>query len=123
LKLTINETIAKKYKLDEDYQLMKKKNGITDEQNKKLAFLGIHFEKDNYLQLSKNKNEIKFENKSKESTADMFPMILMMYVQMIHYFNNTENEYLAELRDYLLPELMSGRIRVPEDGDVDAQEG
>lgn len=122
VKLTINETLAKKFGLGEIYELMNERNGITDEQNKQLAFLGIHFEKDDYLHFSKNKNEIKFENKSKEKIADMFPIILMMYIQMIHYFNNTENEYNAELRDALLPELMSGRIRVPMDGESDEQE-
>lgn len=32
--------------------------------------------------------------------------------QMIMYLNNEENRYLAEFRDALLPELMSGRIEV-----------
>ena len=31
---------------------------------------------------------------------------------MIMYLNNEENRYLAEFRDALLPELMSGRIEV-----------
>ena len=34
---------------------------------------------------------------------------------MIMYLNNEENRYLAEFRDALLPELMSGRIKVKED--------
>ena len=31
---------------------------------------------------------------------------------MIMYLNNEENRYLAEFRDALLPELMSGKIDV-----------
>ena len=31
---------------------------------------------------------------------------------MIMYLNNQENRYLAEFRDALLPELMSGKIEV-----------
>lgn len=36
--------------------------------------------------------------------------------QMIMYLNNEENRYLAEFRDALLPELMSGRIEVNDNG-------
>jgi hypothetical protein len=33
---------------------------------------------------------------------------------MIMYLNNEENRYLAEFRDALLPELMSGKIEVKD---------
>ena len=33
---------------------------------------------------------------------------------MIMYLNNEENRYLAEFRDALLPDLMSGKIEVAE---------
>ena len=56
----------------------------------------------------------------KISTKDgIHPLILDFlnhWKQMIMYLNNEENRYLAEFRDALLPELMSGRIEVKEEG-------
>ena len=53
------------------------------------------------------------------STKDgVHPLILDFlshWKQMIMYLNNEENRYLAEFRDALLPELMSGRIEVKDD--------
>lgn len=50
------------------------------------------------------------------STKDgIHPLILDFlnhWKQMIMYLNNEENRYLAEFRDALLPELMSGRIEI-----------
>jgi hypothetical protein len=46
---------------------------------------------------------------------DVHPLILDFlnhWKQMIIYLNNEENRYLAEFRDALLPELMSGRIKL-----------
>lgn len=55
----------------------------------------------------------------KISTKDgIHPLILDFlnhWKQMIMYLNNEENRYLAEFRDALLPELMSGRIKVKKD--------
>jgi len=55
----------------------------------------------------------------KISTKDgIHPLILDFlnhWKQMIMYLNNEENRYLAEFRDALLPELMSGRIEVKEE--------
>lgn len=39
-------------------------------------------------------------------------LILNNWKQHIFYLNQEENRYLAELRDALLPELMSGKIEV-----------
>lgn len=46
---------------------------------------------------------------------DVHPLILDFlnrWKQMIMYLNNEENRYLAEFRDALLPELMSGKIQL-----------
>ena len=52
----------------------------------------------------------------KISTKDgIHPLVLDFlshWKQMIMYLNNEENRYLAEFRDALLPELMSGKIEV-----------
>ena len=54
------------------------------------------------------------------STKDgIHPLILDFlnhWRQMIVYLNNEENRYLVEFRDALLPDLMSGKIEVNEDG-------
>lgn len=55
----------------------------------------------------------------KISTKDgLHPLILDFlnhWKQMIIYLNNEENRLLAEFRDALLPELMSGKIEVKDD--------
>ena len=68
--------------------------------------------KEDYFQTSKNKNEIKFENKSKDSVSSILMMIFQMWKQHIYYLNNEENSYLAELRDALLPELLNGNLEI-----------
>lgn len=54
------------------------------------------------------------------STKDgIHPLILDFlnhWRQMIMYLNNEENRYLAEFRDALLPDLISGKIEEREDG-------
>lgn len=56
----------------------------------------------------------------KISTKDgLHPLILDFlnhWKQMIIYLNNEENRLLAEFRDALLPELMSGKIEVKDNG-------
>lgn len=39
-------------------------------------------------------------------------MIMQTWKQHIYYLNQQENRYLAELRDALIPDLMSGKIDV-----------
>jgi hypothetical protein len=52
----------------------------------------------------------------KVSTKDgVHPLVLDFlshWKQMIMYLNSEENRYLAEFRDALLPELMSGKIEI-----------
>ena len=70
--------------------------------------------KDDYFRATKNKNEVKFENNNKDDVSSIFMMIFNTWKQHIYYLNNVENRYLAELRDALLPDLMSGKIEIPE---------
>lgn len=107
-KLTINETLAKSIGFDLELFKEQKRNKEFDDLIKKLS--GSDIEKDNYFRTTKNKNEIKFENNSKENISSIFMIIFSMWKQHIYYLNNEENRYLAELRDALLPELMSGNI-------------
>lgn len=112
-KLTINETLAKI--LGFDIELYKNKQDI--EINAMLKNIGIQpIIKENYFITTKKKNEIKFENASKEILSSILVMILSNWKQHIYYLNNEENRYLMELRDAMLPDLMSGKIDL-EEGD------
>ena len=49
---------------------------------------------------------------TKEGIHPLIIDFLNHWKQMIMYLNTEENRYLAELRDALLPELMSGKIKI-----------
>lgn len=107
-KLTLNESLAKGMGFDVDlYKQDQQDTGLND----LLAKLGADkLERQDYFTTSKKKNEIKFENNSKEHLSSILIMILQNWKQHIYYLNQEENRYLTELRDALLPELMSGKI-------------
>lgn len=109
-KLTINESLAKGMGFDiEMYKNDQQDTGL----NEMLVKLGApQLEKDNYFSTSKNKNEIRFENNSKDILSSILVMIMQTWKQHIYYLNQQENRYLAELRDALIPDLMSGKIDV-----------
>lgn len=114
--MTINETLAKTFGFDiELYKQDQKENGL-NELLKRLAAEPLV--KQNYFTVSKNKNEIRFENNSKDILSSILIMILNNWKQHIYYLNQEESRYLAELRDALLPELMSGRISLEENDKV-----
>lgn len=101
------------------YKQDQKDTGLND----LLVKLGAdRLEKQNYFVTSKNKNEIKFENNSKEILSSILIMILQTWKQHIFYLNQEENRYLAELRDALLPELMSEKIDLTQ-SDEEMEEG
>lgn len=106
-KLTINESLARAIGFDvELYKDDQKDTGL----NEVLEKLGADkLIKQNYFVTSKNKNEVKFENNSKNILSSVLMIIMQMWKQHIYYLNQEENRYLAELRDALLPELMSGK--------------
>lgn len=110
-KLTINETIAKSLGFDLE---LYKSAAETEIDGLIEKITGQKIEKEDYFTATRNKNEIKFENKSKDSISSIFMMIFNMWKQHIFYLNQEENRYLAELRDALLPDLMSGKIEIPK---------
>lgn len=113
-KLTINETIAKN--LGFDLELYKKEQDTTEFDGILEKISGEKLLKHDYFKSSKNKNEIKFENNSKELLSSVLTMVLNIWKQHIYYLNTEENRYLAELRDALIEDLMSGKVRIMEDG-------
>jgi hypothetical protein len=72
------------------------------------------FEREKYITLTKNKSEIKVEQLDKDDISHLLMLLLPQFQQHIFYLNERENEYLAELRDVMLPGLMDGSISVNE---------
>ena len=112
LKLTINESIAKSIGIYDVAMQMKYSQQINTEMNKTLKSIKLEIEKENYITLSKNKNEIRFENNSKEQVSEILMLIMNNWKMMMYHLNNEENRYLVELRDKLLPDLMYGKINL-----------
>lgn len=112
LKLTINESIAKSIGIYDVAMQMKDSQQINTEMNKTLKSIKLEIEKENYITLSKSKNEIRFENNSKEQVSEILMLIMNNWKMMMYHLNNEENRYLVELRDKLLPDLMSGKINL-----------
>lgn len=109
-KLTINETIARSLGFDLDLY----KNDEYAEELQRLVqkIAGCKIVKSNYFSATKNKCEIKFENGSKEKLSSILIMIMSQWKQHIYFLNQEENKYLAELRDNLIEDLMSGKLEV-----------
>ena len=110
LKLTVNETLAKALGIY-DAAIAIKQGGSIDIQ-RSFAVVGQTVEKECYLTLSKNAAEFRIENKAKDKLPEMLLMFLQMWKQHIMYLNNEENRILAEMRDALLNDLMTGKIEV-----------
>nr|DAF34265.1 MAG TPA: N-6 DNA Methylase [Caudoviricetes sp.]DAZ04089.1 MAG TPA: N-6 DNA Methylase [Caudoviricetes sp.] len=115
-KLVINETIARKLGFDVQHYKDESKNSnqFADEQFK---FLGIKIEKSDYIQFTKNKNEFMFKCNDKELLPDIFIHFLSIWKNQIALLNTMQNQYLGELRDALLPDLMSGKISLDDKGE------
>ena len=112
LKLTMNESLAKSIGLYDIFLMFKQSEETNSAMNDMLSFTGKKIEKEKFISMSKNAGELKFENGSNDSISTILMSILQMWKQHIMYLNNEENRYLAELRDALLPDLMSGKIKL-----------
>lgn len=112
LKLTMNESLAKSIGLYDIYLMFKQSEETNNSMNKMLSFTRKKIEKENFISMSKKAGELKFENGSKGKVSTILMSILQMWKQHIMYLNNEENRYLIELRDALLPDLMSGKINL-----------
>lgn len=109
-KLTINESLARTLGFDVNLYKQDQKDNELNDLIQKIA--GEKIQKTNYFTASKNAGEMKFENTSKQNISSILLMVLNTWKQHIFYLNEEENRYLAELRDALLPDLMSGKIDV-----------
>ena len=111
-KLVINETIAKQLGFDVD--LYKKSKENSKSVKEQMKSLGIDIEIEDYIQFTKNKNEFVFKCNDKEILPEILMQFLSVWKNQIALLNTMQNQYLAELRDALLPDLMSGKIQLNE---------
>ena len=111
-KLVINETIAKQLGFDVDLYKQSKENSKSVKEQMKP--LGIDIEVEDYIQFTKNKNEFVFKCNDKEILPEILIQFLSVWKNQIALLNTMQNQYLAELRDALLPDLMSGKIQLNE---------
>ncbi len=108
-KLVINETIAKK--IGFDIETFKKEIQTSKEISKTQSKLGIKLGTSDYIQFTKNKNEFVFKCNDKELLPDILLQFLAVWKSQIALLNTMQNKYLEELRDALMPGLMSGKIQ------------
>lgn len=109
IKITINEAWAKELGIYGAANSAKKEDGIN--LDKTFSLLGGHYENRRYITLTKSK-ELKIENQDKEMLSSLVRFFFLMWKQHIFYLNQEENRLLAELRDAMLPEQMSGKLNV-----------
>ena len=109
-KLVINETIAKGLGLDMETFKQGKEN--SRQMQEQMKSLGIELEIEDYIQFTKNKNEFVFKCNDKELLPDILIQFFNVWKNQIALLNTMQNQYLAELRDALLPDLMSGEIEL-----------
>ena len=107
LKLTINKTLARNFGIDTELF----SNNIDDKPLNDLLekLAGEKIIKTDCVTFTA-KAVLKFENTSKEEISPILMLIFSGYKQHIYHLNQEENRYLAELRDALLPDLMSGKL-------------
>ncbi len=110
IKITCNETYAKEMGIYEAAKLEEQTDEI--DLDRTFQMLGGHYEHRPYLTLTKSK-VFKIENQDKEYWSSLIAIFMPMWKQHIFYLNQEENRLLAELRDAMLPELMSGKLELP----------
>lgn len=116
-KLTINETWAKEIGFLEVFENATKSDETTKEINKtikEVLKLEIELPTQKYIRTTKHK-ELKIENMDKAEITSLMLMTLNTWRTMIHFLNNEENRYLAELKDKMLPDLMSGNLALKQE--------
>lgn len=123
VKLTINQTLAKQFDIEtvnadtdgseQIFETLRQLLESNPDKMEDLTFDDLDYKPLKYLQLSKKKNELKFEQNSKEANlSEMFGMMMNLWIQNILVWNNEQNNYLKELLDKMLPLLMNGELDV-----------
>ena len=123
VKLTINQTLAKEFDIETvnaDYEgtetIFNNLRQLLEDNPEEMGDLtmeDLDYKPLKYLQVSKKKNEVKFEQNSKEANlSEMLGMMMHLWIQNVLMWNNEENNYLKELLDKMLPLLMTGKLDV-----------
>lgn len=114
VKITINENMAKSLGIYELALSIKKGQETQKNMNKMLSLINLKIKKEDSMALSRYK-EFKFEVKDFEKLPEIISLFINMWRQHMMTLNNEENRLLVELRDALLPDLMSGKISLSEE--------
>lgn len=114
IKITINENMAKSLGLYELALDFKNGKAINQTMNEMLKPLNFKIGKEDVVSLTRYK-EMKFEVKDFDKLPEMISIFLNMWRQQMMALNNEENRILIELRDTLLPDLMSGKINLEQE--------
>lgn len=114
IKITINENMAKSLGLYELVLDFKNGKAINQTMNEMLKPLNFKIGKEDVVSLTRYK-EMKFEVKDFDELPEMISIFLNMWRQRMMALNNEENRILIELRDTLLPDLMSGKINLEQE--------
>ena len=112
LKLIINDKVANSLGLKNTIDLMIENSKNNKSMIDNLEFLNLDILEENFITISKKQNDIQLINNDKEVISEILMFALRAWAMLIHRLNNEENIYLAELRDKLLPNLMSGNIKL-----------
>lgn len=116
VKVVVNKVWAERLGLQDIILLNKQNNEVTKEINNSLSLFKNYTFKDrliddNYIRESASK-ELRIENTDKEYLSSLMQIFFPMFRQHIYYLNEEENRLLIELRDSMLPYLMSGELEM-----------
>lgn len=116
VKITINENMAKSlglYELAVDFNNGDRMNQTV---NQALKCVGLKIEKEDVMTLSRSK-EMKIDVKDFSDLPEIISLFLNMWRQRMMMLNNEEIILLTELRDALLPDLMTGKLSLDENAE------
>lgn len=114
-KITINKVWAKELGLEGLLQLEAQNKEVVNAMNQSLAMLGIEERVDapDYI-AETNSKELVIRQMDKELLSPVMLSFIPLLTQHIRTMNAFENNLLVELRDSLLPALVSGKIQLKE---------
>ena len=109
-KLTINETLAKDLRIDQE--LWEKSKKASAEAAKAIEeFSSVKIEREDYLTFTRSR-ELSIRFKSKDDLPSIFNQFIQLWVNQTVMLNNLENDILAQMREYLLPKLINGGLEI-----------
>lgn len=110
VKVTFNRTAAKRLGIPiGDYE---KKKDVSEP----FALVGQKIEKENYISFT-NSDGIKIECSTKDGVPHLIQDLISRWSLLERYLNDQENMVLAKMRDALTSDLMTGKVKIPEEGE------